>query len=172
MDARIPGRSYAINTINDLSPEALGELRSWLEGSGFQVPISQIVGFQQFTAQVADRIYTDESTSSSSFGNLATVGPQLTKIPDGRYVVLFGCWGRTGTVGAQAIMGVKANADEATDDNSLAMSWLVNGSSMMATTFTLKNSGGSTLTCRYRATSGSTASFGTRWLVALRFGNP
>lgn len=41
-----------INNIFDFSAEALGQLKTWLEGAGLAIPITQVLGFSQLTQTV------------------------------------------------------------------------------------------------------------------------
>jgi hypothetical protein len=65
------------NIYDDISPQALGQLVDYITQSGIPIPISQVIGFTTFTVQAAPQINADESTSSTSYVDLATVGPQL-----------------------------------------------------------------------------------------------
>ena len=65
-------------------------LQSWLEANPPLLPISQIVGFSQFTTVVANARRLAETTTSQRLTNLATVGPQLTGLSDGIYDVIVG----------------------------------------------------------------------------------
>lgn len=134
--------------------------------SGFDLPISQVIGFSQFTPQTAVRVNTSESTTSVTYVDLATVGPQLTGLPPGKYAVFFGA--QAG--GNSAIMTVQDNAVAATDDDSILIS-LAAGSVSGAGYRDVNLTGDSnSLKCVYRATAG-TANFARRWLVAIRYAN-
>ena len=175
-DAPIPGQQYRIDSMNDLSPKALGELRSWLEGSGFQLPISQVVGFSQFTAQYAT-VGTEEAITSSSFSNLATVGPELTNLPPGKYLFLFGAAleGRPTDNATIAWMSLSFNGSTAQESDGIRQQGALAIPASRATITTLR-SASNTVTAKYKWTSsGTPASNPTasyRWLVSLKYANP
>jgi hypothetical protein len=153
--------------------EFKGWLPEWIGQAGIDVPIGQVIGYSQVVPQVAPSVETAETTTSTSFADLATVGPTLTLLPDGEYLVI---WGATFdfSVGgaANAFMGVKANSSEAADSDSIF--WNVPIGDFVpgarAHTFTLTAGGSNTLTARYRVT-GSTGRWRNRWLVALKAAN-
>lgn len=135
------------------------------------IPIGQVVGFSQYTAQTGPRVDTQETTTSTSYDDLATVGPQLTGLPDGQYLFMFGC-AMSEPGGAITYMGLKFNATEAQDSE--AASWdNETGEWAFPTgvvTTTLAGGGTNTVTARYK-TAGGTGSFAKRWLVGLKFAN-
>jgi hypothetical protein len=169
----IPGQRYAVNTLRDLSPQALGEIRAFLETSGFALPISQIVGFQQFTAK-SDVDNGAATIASATYGDPATgdAGPSLSGLPDGSYVVLYGAlaWDSSGG-GGTTYMSLKVNGTEATDADAVSTTANANGISVMRTVVkTLSNAGDSTLTLRYKMSVG-TGRWDNRFLIALRYAN-
>lgn len=135
------------------------------------IPISQILGFSQFVIQPADTVATLETTASTTYVDLATAGPTLTGLPDGRYLILFGAGMQTSVAGVPSIMNVQVNNvtppanDEAFNFNTLAVS--VTGWSVQ----TLSNGGNNTVTAKYRAGGAATATYFLRRLAALRYDN-
>lgn len=164
-----PGTAPKITSIFDFSTEALGELKLWIEQAGLAITISQIVGFQQFAAQVATSILTSETTTSTSYTDLATPGPQLTTLPDGRYVLLFGAFASNSGTGVSVFSPTINNA-AAVDADQGGMSGTQGLYSTRATTATLA-SGTNTVKLQYKVNSG-TGTFLNRWLIALRYANP
>ena len=156
--------------LKDFSAEALGELRTWLEQNPPSIPVTQILGFTQFTVQQATPIITSETTTSATFTDLATVGPSITGLPDGKYVILFGS-ALSASAGANAIMGIKINSTEATTaDPTVQTNGTALTSAATAMVKTLSNGGNNTLTARYE--SSGTGTFAIRWLIAIRYANP
>jgi hypothetical protein len=143
--------------------------------SGFDLPISQIVGFSQFTAQAAPTIGTSESTTSTTFTDLATVGPSLTGLPDGEYVFFFGAEADTATAGKIAAMALSINAaalgtPPIGDDCESRSDQLVSIS--RAVTATLSNGGNNSVVAKYATDDALAAAFfSSRWLIALRYAN-
>ena len=163
-----------VKDIFSVSADFLGQFRTWLEQNPPAIPVSQIVGFNQFTAQAATMIQpaTNESTASTTNVDLTTVGPTLTGLSDGQYLILFGCLFKSSSTTFGANMTVQVNSTAATVDNddlsTLTTTFLPG---MYVITKTLANGGNNTLTAKYRAGGGATATFRRRWMVALRFAN-
>lgn len=157
-----------------LVPEGFwAQLIDQIQVGNLQIPVSQLLGYSQNQAQQATTVATAETTTSTSFTDLATTGPTLTGLPDGQYQVAFGATFDFSVGGAaNAFMGVKANSTEAADNDSIF--WNVPlGDFVPGTrvhTFTLTNGGNNTLTARYRVT-GSTGRWRNRWLAAVRVAN-
>jgi hypothetical protein len=163
--------------LKDFSAEALGELRTWLEQNPPAVTISSIIGFDQFTANVATDVATNETTTSTAFGDLATVGPSLSGIPNGKYLLLFGFTGKWTVAQTGQVMSVSVNSAGAADGDACFVTPAATGgagteaSTMRVVAKTL-SSGSNSVVTKYRATqAGNTANFQYRWLVALRYAN-
>lgn len=135
--------------------------------AGLNIGIGQIVGFNQFTLQGAPQIGGDETTSSVTYTNLATVGPELDGIPAGQYAFFFGA---VLTGSATSWMSLKVNTTEANDDDAI----LCGGSAlpvpcMTVVTKTLTDPN-NTVLCRYKVDAG-TCHYTKRFLYGLRFAN-
>ena len=159
-----------VNSLSDFSQTALAELKAYFEQVGLAIPVNQLTGFSQFTAQQSN-VITDESTSSATFVDLATVGPQLTKLPAGKYLFIFGAL--CGTSAAAAIdhigisfSGAAVAAGESIDvSTSTDIEW---GVYCVLHTFTDANAINNTATMKY-STSTGTADFRERWLIGLKY---
>jgi hypothetical protein len=140
--------------------------------SGFDVPISQIVGFTQFLGQSDTKGTVSETTTSvNTPANLATVGPELTGLPDGEYLILFGAAAAHNSAGANTFMGVKVNSTEPADIETAFTQAAAPVPLMRAVQKVLSNDGNNTLLCRYYVGSASTATYYYRWLIALKIAN-
>lgn len=172
--ASSPGATPKITSIFDFSAEALGQLKVWLEQSGLNLPISQVVGFQQFTAEAATRINTSENTTSGTYADLATVGPSITGLADGKYVLFFGAAVASAGAGSVPFMGISVNGDTPSDVEATQGSDTTFGTAgSTAIIRTLSNGGNNTLTAKYKSSDGATScAFNRRWLIALRYANP
>lgn len=143
------------------------------------LPRSAVVGLPNLTPAYAT-VLTGETTSSTAYTNLATVGPTLTGLGDGVYFVIFGCqmtvvaniWG--------GAMSVASDDQVATDGNGFAIAMTTaegaeveayNLPGMRAVLLTLTHGGNNTLTAKYRFVSGTNPSYSNRWLAAIRVGN-
>jgi len=147
--------------------------RSWLvayiEANPPLLPISQITGFSQFLANSAS-VAARQSTSSTAYNDLGTVGPQLTSLADGVYLVLHGYVGSPSVAGQQCYQSISVNGSAAQDADSCQQGYDHDISVMTAVVKTLQNGNENTITCKYRA-QGGTGSFGSRFLIALKVAN-
>lgn len=167
-----PGIDPKITSIFDFSTEALNQLRFYFEQNPPAIPISQLVGFSQLAAQTA-AVDTGEGTASDTYVDLATVGPQLTLLPDGAYAFIFGCQAYNLNATGGAHMALSVNGGTAT---TAAVSYLHNQYGVgvsKAITAILSNGGNNTVTAKYsRGNAAGTAQFSDRWLLAIRTANP
>ena len=135
------------------------------------LPISQVQGFTTFVAQIADPVNVAESTASTSYTNLATVGPTLTGISNGLYVVLFGCRISHSLGGSDAgLMSVQGNAVAASDTNAINSNATTQVGTNVAFQLHELRANSNTLTAKYRTTAG-TATFDGRTMLAIKIGN-
>jgi hypothetical protein len=166
-----------VDSIFNLHPEALEQICQYVEQRGLRTPVSQVVGFTQFVGHPATDVLTEESTSSTTYGDLATVGPSLNNLGDGKYLLFFGCAVR-GT-GGGGFMSVSLNGDTPTDARSCFCGGLdSNGDglpdvSTMRTISATLTGGSNTVVAKYRSAGGLTpvAPIFNRWLAALRYAN-
>lgn len=158
-----------INSIFDFSEEALGQLKTWIEQAGLAIPITQIIGFSQFTANYAS-ISTQDTTSSTSYTDLSsTTGPTLTGLSNGTYLVLVTAVAKDAT-GSGAFMSVSPNGGTAQD---------IDGGETQTTVFTsiigiskqTLSAGNNTLTAKYKSNGGGVCTFLNRQLFALKISN-
>ena len=169
-----PGTTPKITSIFDFSAEALGQLKLYLEQAGLAIGINQIVGFQQFTARYAN-VDTSEATTSTTFTDLATVGPELTNLARGKYVVLYGVQALP-SVTSPAIASVTTTSagvvTAAVDADSLVLGALNSQQTTtraLTKTFTTDNS---SIKVQYRSLDASSVSYQRRWIIVLRYANP
>lgn len=139
------------------------------------LPISQVQGFSQFIVK-QDTVDTGETRAwEDAYDDLATVGPQLTEVGSGKYLVMYGAQVATTEGDVKPQMSIDINAAGATDTDSIyfqASSSRLNAPLMRALIIDLTESSNS-LVCKYKRTgSGATvATFSSRWLIALRIAN-
>lgn len=134
------------------------------------VPIGQVVGFSQYAAQFAAvRAGAEESTVSTAYTDLATVGPSLTGLSDGRYLLIYGGSSRNSATNTSAI-SPSVNGAAASDDNFARTAHATYTSVARAITATLQAGGNNSVTIKYRTTAG-TGFFAETWLIALRYAN-
>lgn len=133
--------------------------------------ISQVFGFAQFTAQVATTIATSETTASTTYVDLATVGPSLSGLPDGQYLIFHGCECKESGGGSGAIMSYSVNGAAAADANLAENANTQFASVARPTIQTLKTGGSNSLVAKYRVGAAVTGTFASRFLIALRYAN-
>ena len=163
-------RSYLQDPLGFPS-EFKGWLPEWITQVGIDLPISQVIGFSGFTFNVATRVNTSETTSSATYADLATVGPQLTGLPDGQYFLIFGCVASSGAA-RDLSMSVKINATEAIDDDrAFIANTTVATPGISVVAKTLNGGGNNTVLSRYKTSSGALVTVSQRWLAGLKFAN-
>lgn len=171
-EAPVPGQEYKVASILDFSPAALGELRQWLEGSGFQLPISQVIGFKQFTAQAdVDNSACYRNTNTYGDPTTGSAGPSLTGLPDGEYVLFYGALPVDDSGGGgTTYMAPKVNSTEADNADAVSTTGNLTGISVMRAVTKTLSAGNNTVTLRYAMSTGS-ARWDNRFLIALRYSN-
>lgn len=123
----------------------------------------------------AGYVATQETCSSDSFVDLATVGPTVTGLADGVYLVLFGAAVVVPSGTNFGTMTVYANSDTPGETNAFVVGGDVASgsagafviSSSRAVSMSLSNNDNNTISTKYHK-GGSSAQFGNRWLTALR----
>ena len=129
-----------------------------------KIPLSQVFGFQLWRVHSASPIDTGQSTSSTSYTDLGTVGPTLSNLSKGYYIVMFGADvsffspGNTRTIGLSIDGAAPVAGNEAPGNvGSIGLVCLVN----------LATDALHELKLKYKV-SGGTFTFSKRWLHALR----
>jgi hypothetical protein len=169
----VPVSPYKVNSITDMNPVSLGEIRSFLEQDPPRIPIKQVTGFTQFNAQSAF-VATQENTSSTVYGALTTPGPTLSNLAPGSYVLLYGATSSivTGASGTGYCAPSVNGAPPASGSDCAIGVFGAGGtmtSSAMASAITLTSEGGNTVELQYKVAGIPTLSFSNRWLLALRY---
>lgn len=159
-----------LTRLSDVSQGFLSELKLWLEQVGLAIPVNQLTGFSQFTAQQA-KVDADESTSSAAFTDLATVGPMLSNLPAGKYLFIFGALCGTNAAASTDAFGLSFNGvavqsgDLVDVPTSTDLEW---GVYSTLHTFTDANAVNNTAKMQY-ATSAGPSDFRERWLIGLKY---
>lgn len=161
--------SAASRNPNLIPADFMSYLLDWIQTQRLQIPIGQVFGFTQFVPSVAT-VTTFETTASTSYADLATVGPTLNGLSDGQYVVMVLAAANGSAAGVDAWMSYSANGDSAVDSRgSRAATASISGLAMLSKV-SLKNGNANTLQAKYRCSSG-TGGFTNRCLFALKFAN-
>ncbi len=143
------------------------------------INIDQINGYQENSSSGAQTITVEETTTSASYTNLTTLGPTLTKLEDGLYVVSYGMSAKINNVNTRAKANIAINGF-ASDANSPQV-YTSNAGGMVgcSATATVRLEGGvagNTLQLQYAVgvaggTPANTGTFGQRYLNASRIAN-
>ena len=165
----VGGTGFKLNDIyTDISPQALGQLVDYITQSGIPIPVAQIVGFAQFTAQSAPFIGTSETTTSTTYADLTTVGPTLSYVSNGKYLIAFGC---TASNSGQNATYISPNVNGTTpSDNDAAQTATAAAGSLARITTASLSAGNNTVKLQYKVAAG-TGTFLNRWLVLLKYAN-
>lgn len=163
-----------IKSFNDFSDEALQGLRNWLEINPPTLPISQIVGFSQFTANAA-RTPDESTTTSTTYADPTSgvAGPEVDSLPDGHYVCFFGA-STTGISSDNTVTftTVEVNGVVPSDDlSAIEAQQDLHASVSGAVLLDLKGGGNNTVKLVYRTTTGTGVDIRSRWIVMLRYSN-
>lgn len=146
--------------------EFKGWLSDYIATNMPKLPISQVFGFKLENANVATPIAAQQSTTSTSYTDLATVGPELTGLSDGFYIVLFGAFCDTAASSTTSFMSPSFNGATALDADSA--SGPGTGPQSRALMTELRNNHVNTIRMKYKRSTGTTGDWEKRWLVALR----
>lgn len=144
----------------------------FIQTNNLILPIGQIFGFSQFTAQASTSITVSETSSATAYGNLSTDGPTLSSLPDGQYVVFVTAWAASSNATYAAYTSVSVNG-AAPSDNDAAISDTQTFQSVQGVSLqTLSNLGDNSLKMQYKVANGAaTGSWSNRRILALKFSN-
>ena len=139
-----------------------------------QIPIVQLQGFSQFTATPVT-IVVSEATTSTSYTDLATVGPTVSGLSDGKYVLFFSCRVTKPASDGGGRVSLSLNGAAPSDDD---MAILADSSAVAQDTTisravqkTLQTEGSNSVTMQYKSITGTSISFALRSLIVLRYAN-
>lgn len=161
-----------------LPPDFETWITEWVGGHLLSLPASSLLGAASFIYRVASQVDASETTASTTFVDLSTVGPELTQLANGRWLVFWGAKFENMSTDAHGYMGMSVNGSTPSDSQVAHNHEDVDGiqALMYARHFgiggapALTADHNNTLTAKYKA-SGGTARFEDRWMVALRTGD-
>lgn len=156
----------AVRNPNQIPTDFMAYLIDFIQTSRLSIPIGQVFGFTQFTAQY-ETVGGTETTASVPYTDLATVGPELS-LSDGVYLILWGGFVSC-TAANGAFIGLSING--AVEEPEFALSTSNTGESIaVAAVKTMRDGNSNTVKLRYRVGAG-TGSYQLRWLAALKVSN-
>jgi hypothetical protein len=128
------------------------------------IPFQSFLGARLNIARSGDYIATEEGTTSASYVDLATVGPQITGLVNGVYLALYGArLNATDFAG----MSISVNGGTPSDDDMISSGQA--GTMARGSVFNLQQDHNNSLRIKYKNIHGGlTKNFSNRWLVAIR----
>ena len=140
----------------------------WFATNIPKLPISQVFGFKLDRLRY-DEVPTQQSTSSTSYADLATVGPQLQNLAPGYYLCVFGGGLSVGATTDSVFMSLSLNGSTPADADgcqlvgfSTTNDETVGRALLVHLTKDINN-----VVCKYRVSAG-THSFVERYLYAFK----
>jgi hypothetical protein len=145
-------------------------VREIIDRSELGILIRQLQGMALGGGTDLASVDTFQTTASTSYTNLATVGPSLTIPEDGDYIVTVGAYQRVNGAGLSSLISYSVGGAAASDSDAAQMDTTLasNGASVVASRKKTLTAG-TVLLAKYRA-SGGTALFGNRWIKYERVG--
>lgn len=153
----------------DLIPQTfLGYIVDYIQTANISVAVSQITG-QTLSLVPAAAVTAAESTTATAYAELGTVGPELSNLQSGYYVVLYGAQMKISATADEAFMSPSINGNAPLDADA-AVTANTDLVSAFALSKQLLQNNSNSIELKYRA-SGGTATFGERQLIAIRYAN-
>lgn len=165
--------SAAARNPNLIPSDFMSYIVDYIQTSRLSIPIGQVFGFTKFAPNLPI-IATGDATGSTTYTDLADVGPELTTLGNGGYILLYGCLivAATGTPG-KAYMSPSINGVSPSDVDAatLTNNGLTPGQTVFATIKTLNDpSGLNSVVMKYKITgAASSSTFSNRWLLAMKY---
>lgn len=175
----------------DVPQEWKAWLVSWLEANPPVLPISQIIGYTDFTDQIAASrdaaiaaataaqvtatvatVLSAQNTTSATYTDMTTAGPEITGLVDGQYIIFHGCSLVTSIANAESYQSISVNGAAASDNDAVTAGVTSRASVFTAVSVTL-NAGGTSnsVKCVYRVDGGATLTAAKRKLIAAKYAN-
>ncbi|HEX7071475.1 MAG TPA: hypothetical protein VF190_11745 [Rhodothermales bacterium] len=174
--AHAPGDTAVpvVKNIFGVSADFLGELKTWLEQNPPAIPITSVLGFSQFVGNFGV-VSTAQTTASTSYTNLSTVGPTISGLSDGKYLVLWASRMQATVSTGTAEMAISVNGAAAPGGTNALSAQATVSTSTVATPVmfdqvTLNAGGNNSITAKYKTGAG-TIQFSQRVMFALRYSN-
>ena len=161
-----------VTKLSQISDSVIGELALYLAQVGMRIPITQVDGFSGFAAKVAT-VTTDQTTSSTTYVDLTTVGPTVSGLAKGRYVLLYGAQGFSDT-GAETLYNPGLNGSNPASDATAARfggTGTDDGGSNQGVFASLVDfsTDNNSITMKYKMFAAGTGHWHFRWLLVLKY---
>lgn len=140
-------------------------MSDWYATNVPKLHVSQIFGFKLHSIYTADDVAGVESTTSSSYVDLATPGPTLSNLANGFYVVMWGCFAVGASTASNYFMSVSVDGDTPSGQREMFIQSKEGTMSVgrMALVDITQGDQTHTLEAKYKS-----CNVGFRWLHALR----
>lgn len=147
--------------------------------NGEQIPRSQIVGGGNLPNKTAE-VDTFQSTTSATYTNLSTTGPEITGLSDGTYLVQHGCTMDCVSETWSGYQSLSYNGSTAVDGDAVIQGFTVTGGAATEKLIvtgsrsiikSLANDNNNTITAKYKSGAGHTVNFYYRWVIAIKLGS-
>ena len=152
----------------DLPPKFKNWIQEYIAVNIPQIPISQIVGFSQFRVISAPFIFASEITSLTAYTNLGTIGPEISGLSDGQYVLWYGCAIDPSVAAEEGAVSVSINDAAASDNDGAVVEGVNRVNVSISVLKTLSAGGNNKVTLKYKTLNGNSTAFARRWLIALK----
>lgn len=173
--------SAAVANPSQIPSDFLAYVVDYIQTQRLNIPIGQVIGYSGTIPQLSD-VQTAETTSSTSYTDLATVGPELDGLNDGIYLVYVGAYiafgaGQTDAAGlvSPSINGaVPSDVNAAILGGGVTPSGTVQFSSSVGqwSLASIKTGAPNSIKAQYRAgLNTTTVQFQYRRLIVLKLGN-
>lgn len=138
---------------------------SFFENNPPLIPVGQVFGFK-VSIRAAPIIATQESVGSTgSYVDLATVGPEITDLASGTYLVIFGASVKVASGGQTMNVSISVSGSTPLDDDGFEQASQQETEGVRAKLVTISGTG--SIKVQYKASSTS-PTFAKRWLIAIR----
>lgn len=176
-DEMSPEERELINKLLAHPEEFPPEFRNWILNYLGQnippLPVEHFQGYKVLLVREAAPVVTAQSTTSATYVDLATVGPELTKLPDGRYIVFFGCNVDSDLAGDWGKISLSINGAAPSDAHELFVDPIpdaeIPGINVVETD-PISNNNNNSIKMQYKSAGAPGTQFSLRWMIAVRTG--
>ena len=132
-----------------------------------KISVQQILGFELWQIKSAPEILTEQSRASTAYGDMATVGPVITGLSPGFYIVIWGCNTPYTGNSNDGYMGISINGDTPTTSReAFSTAGAFGSAALLDLSLTVPPI---TLTAKYKTALGTSRNMRHRWMHAMRW---
>lgn len=150
-----------------LFPDAFNKWIADYVAVNAKMDLKHVFGYKLETVK-HDRIAAQATTFSTSYDDLDDqVGPQLTGLRDGTYLVLFGAV-RPPQSAPELYASLSVNGSTPTDDEAVWWGTISSVGAGRAVVVDLRNDNDNSLVLKYRVISSANTNVHSRWIIAIK----